>query len=110
MKPRKHKHKETFSILLISNTGQNSKQFHVSHFFLRLLTFFVVILCIAFGWLMYQYWTDIETKFADSGFGRKESAGESETQTELMERLAEQEKLVAQLEEEKDSLSRQNDA
>lgn len=110
MKPRKHKHKESFSILLISNTGQNSKQFHVSHFFLRLLIFFVVILCASFGWLMYLYWSGIEIKIADSGSSRMESTGESETQTELMERLAEQEKIVAQLEEEKDSLSRQNDA
>lgn len=110
MKPRKHKHKESFSILLISNTGQNSRQFHASPFFLRLFTVFVIVLCISSGWLIYQYWTGWENRTAFSAAGRKENTDDSEIQEELLERLSTQEKMVAQLEEEKESLSRQNEA
>lgn len=109
MKPRKHKHKESFSILLISNTGQNSRQFHASPFLLRLIIVFVVILCASSGWFIYQYWAGFDTGIVNSGSSKVESTNQSETQTELMERLAEQEKIVAQLEEERDSLSRQNE-
>lgn len=113
MKPRKHKHKESFSILLISNTGQNSRQFHVSRIFLRLFTVFVVVLCVSFGWLIYQSWFGVESGAAVGIAGGNENVGDgdaSEEQKELLAKLSAQEKMVAQLEEEKESLSRQNAA
>lgn len=110
MKPRKHKHKESFSILLISNTGQNSKQFHASHFFLRLFTVFAVVLCVSFGWLIYQYWTGLGNRGSVGIVSGKENTDDSETQEELLEKLSAQEKMLVQLEEEKESLSRQNEA
>lgn len=110
MKPRKHKHKESFSILLISNTGQNSRQFHVSHFFLRLFTVFAVVLCVSFGWLIYQYWNGLENRGLVGVTSRKENNDDREIQAELLEKISTQEKMVAQLEEEKESLSRQNEA
>lgn len=103
MKPRKHRHKESFSILLISNTGQNSRQFHVTHVAIRLFVTFMLLLCAVFGWLMYQYLSGFE-----SGNG---SAGKSanESQTELLEKLSSQEELIRELEEEKETLSGRND-
>ena len=55
MKQRKHRHKESFSVLLISNTGQNSRQFHVTPSVLRLFVIFMLLLCAGFGFLVYQY-------------------------------------------------------
>lgn len=111
MKPRKHKHKESFSILLISNTGQNSRQFHVSHTFMRLCMIFGIVLCISFGWLIYQCWFVPENRVAVGIASEKQqSTDESEIQEELLEKLSAQEKMVAQLEEEKENLNRQNEA
>lgn len=103
MKSRKHRHKESFSILLVSNTGQNTKHFHVTGLFFRLITVFAVCICAAFGWLAYQYLSesDITSSYVD--------ARESTRETELMGQIAEQNKLVQQLEEENDALSRRNE-
>lgn len=112
MKPRKHRHKESFSILLISNTGKNSRQFHATHGFLKLLTVFVLLVCVTFGWLMYQYVNGFADGIMSSGVSRNAggSKDESDDQKELLAKIAEQERMVQQLEEEKESLNRQNDA
>lgn len=103
MKSRKHRHKESFSILLVSNTGQNTKHFHVTGLFFRLCTVFVLCICAAFGWLTYQYLSasDITSSYVDAREGTRE--------TELIGQIAEQSKLVQQLEEENDALTRRND-
>ncbi|MCH5262711.1 MAG: M23 family metallopeptidase [Lachnospiraceae bacterium] len=103
MKSRKHRHKESFSILLVSNTGQNTRHFHVTGLFFRLSTVFVVCICAAFGWLAYQYLSasDITSSYVDAREGTRE--------TELIGQIAEQSKLVQQLEEENDALARRND-
>ena len=103
MKSRKHRHKESFSILLVSNTGQNTRHFHVTRLFFRLSTVFVVCICASFGWLAYQYLSanEITSNYVDAREGTRE--------TELMGQIAEQEKLVQQLEEENDALTRRND-
>ncbi|MDE5598643.1 MAG: M23 family metallopeptidase [Lachnospiraceae bacterium] len=57
MKRKGHNHKESFSILLISNTGQQSKQFHISRFATRLLIVLLVLICVAIGgavWIFCQ--------------------------------------------------------
>lgn len=102
MKSRRHKHKESFSVLLISNTGQNSRHFHMSGSFLRVFTVFVLVVCAAFGWLMYNYLS------ADEISGSYVNASEETVDTELLNQIAAQEKLIQQLEEEKDALDRQN--
>lgn len=104
MKPRKHKHKESFSILLISNTGQNTKHFHVSRVFLRLFTVLILCVCAAVGWVIYDYMT-----LNDITGGYVNASEDSTGDTELLEQVAAQEKLIQQLEEERDALNRQND-
>lgn len=57
MKRKGHNHKESFSILLISNTGQQSRQFHISRFATRLLIVLLVLICVAIGgavWIFCQ--------------------------------------------------------
>ena len=53
MKYQRHKRKETFSILLISNTDRHSRQFQISLVSIRLVLFLLLFLCIAAGWLIY---------------------------------------------------------
>lgn len=102
MKPRKHKRKESFSVLLISNTGHNSRQYHVSKSCLRLFTVFVFLVCITFGWFTYQYLTD------QSNISIAAAGNENENQTELLDQIASQQELIQQLEEEKENLNNQN--
>lgn len=89
MKEQRHKRKETYSLLLISNTGGSSRQFHISLFFFRLLFFLIFLVCGAAGWFAYQYLT---------GSGKTEA---------LQEKVLAQELLVKQLEGEKEELSKE---
>ena len=109
MSSRKHKRKESFSVLLISNTGQNTRHVHITRTFLRVFTVFVLCVCGAFGWLMYQYLSFYEITGDFVNAGEVAKASEATGETELLDRIAEQEKLVRQLEEEMDALSRRND-
>lgn len=106
MKPRKHRHKESFSVLLISNTGQNSRHFHISRSVLRLLTVFMLLVCTVFGWLMYQYLSG----HMDGSVSVSRNANENATasESELLEQIAAQEEMVRQLEEEIETLNKQN--
>ena len=103
MKQRRHRHKESFSVLLISNTGQNARRFHVTGSVFRLLTVLVLCICAAFGWFTYQYLFSEE--IASGHVNASEGIGE----TELLDQIAEQEKQIQQLAEENDALSRRND-
>lgn len=87
---QKHKHKKSFSVLVISNTGQSNKQFHLSHFSIRLLVFLLLLICATLGW--YTYW------FVAAD--RNEAA--------LHEQIASQAQLIQQLEAEKESLNNEN--
>ena len=102
MKSRRHRHKESFSVLLISNTGQNTRRFHVSRSFLRVFTVFVLFVCAAFGWLMYAYLSDNEITSSYV------NASEDTTHTDLLDQIAAQEQQIQQLEEEKNALDRRN--
>ena len=87
---QKHKHKKSFSVLLISNTGQSNKQFHLSLFSIRLLVFLLLLICATLGW--YTYWF--------LATNRNEAA--------LHEQIASQAQLIQQLEAEKESLNNEN--
>lgn len=90
MKNNGHKHKESFSVLFISNTGKTGRNFHISQLAFRLLISLFVIICLAavvMGWLLYRFYP------IDGG------------QQELRSQLSTQEELVAQLEAEKESLN-----
>ena len=102
-KQRKHRRKESFSVLLISNTGQNAKQFHITKSFARLFGVFVLCACVAFGWLVYQY------LFADEIVSSHVNASEGSREMELLDQIVEQEELMKRLEEENETLSRRND-
>lgn len=90
MKQRKHKHKESFSILLISNTGQSNRQFHLPSHFFRLFLIFLLIICVAIGWLAYQYSTSFQYEAS------------------LHEQITLLEQMKTQLEEEKEIQSAEN--
>lgn len=50
-----HKHKESFSVLLVSNTGQNSRQFHMPIAVFKLFACIMVLICAALAWFAWQY-------------------------------------------------------
>lgn len=106
MKPRKHKRKESFSILFVSNTGQNSRQFHVTRGFIRLVTVFLLLVFAVFGWFMYQYVSDFQKAGGFKGGGMSKSTDAS--QEELLAQIADKEEQLRKLEEEKEVLSDQN--
>ena len=104
MKPRKHKRKESFSVLFISNTGHSSRQYHITKSCLRLITVFVCLVCITFGLFTYHYLTRQE----NVSIASKEN--KEEDQTELMMQLTSQQEVIQQLEAEKEDLANQNNA
>lgn len=90
MKRKGHKHKESFSVLLISNTGRSGRKFHISQTAARLLICLFVVICAAvavMGWMVYSIYP------ARGG------------QKKLREQLDVQEQLVSQLQEENESLN-----
>lgn len=103
MKQNKHRRKESFSVLLVSNTGQNTRHFRVTKSFVRLFGVFVLCVLAAFGWFTYQY------LFANEIVSSHVNASESSGETELLDQIVEQEKLMQQLVEENETLSRRND-
>lgn len=104
MKPRKHKRKESFSVLLISNTGHNSRQYHVSKSCLKLLIIFVLLICITFGWFTYLYLTGQNNAIM------AESGNETGNQPDLLDQISAQQEVIQQLEEEKADLTNQNNS
>lgn len=86
MNHQRHKRKESFSILFLSNTGESKKQFYVSRLFLRLSFIILILVCLAAGWMIYKFAT------AQSRQGK------------LQEQIASQEQQVKQLETEKQNL------
>lgn len=87
MKNERHKRKESFSVLLISNMGRSSKQFHISLFALRLIFFILLFICVAAGWLTYEF------------------VANHRVQSTLRQQIATQEDTVRQLTEEKEALN-----
>lgn len=85
MKDQRHKRKESFSVLLISNIDRSSRQFQISMFTIRMVIFLLVLLLAILGWLGYQYAT---------GYHREEA---------LRQQMHSQEEKTAQLEQEKET-------
>ena len=87
MKRKRRKHKESFSILLVSNTGGRSRQYHFSIIAFRLIIIFLLLLCAVAGGL--SFW-------ASRVIGGQEN---------LRKQLASQEQVIAQLEKENELLA-----
>lgn len=90
MSNQRHKRRESFSILLISNTDRSSRQFNVSLPAIRFLLVILLLLCTITGLLIYKVTTN-EKKFS-----------------ELRTQLQAQEELAAQLTAEKETLASEN--
>ncbi|MCM1386237.1 MAG: M23 family metallopeptidase [Bacillus sp. (in: Bacteria)] len=90
MKRKGHNHKESFSILLISNTGQRNRQFRITRFASRLLIVLLLIVCVAVGGAIWI-------------FAQNPLAGME--QNKLRAQVDEQTQLMQQLEAEKETLS-----
>ncbi len=100
MKRKGHKHKESFSILLISNTGRCNRKFYITRYALRFIIVLLLLICAALGvsgWLIYNI-------AANSG-GNADIQAQLDEQTQLVEQL-EAEKQV--LSEEKMTLEAEN--
>lgn len=87
MNNQRHKRKESLSVLLISNTGRDNRQFNIPLPLLRILPVLLILFLAVIGWLIYEF--SISQK----------------VQTSLQEQLAAQEGAVQQLTEEKEQLN-----
>ncbi len=85
MKEQRHKRKESFSILLISNTGQSNRHFRISLFGLRMLVLIPVLIGIVIAGLAYQL-------FMNYG-----------NETALRGQIVSQSQMIQQLEDEKEA-------
>lgn len=88
MKDQRHKRKEIYSVLMVSNTNGKSRQFQVSAFTLRLCAVLLALLCIAIGWLIYR------ASMTDGAL------------QVLRQEIASQKEQIAQLETDKDALTK----
>ena len=92
MKQQKHKRKESFSLLLVSNTGKDTRHFFLSLKTLRLIIVLMLLICVTFAWSIYRSGTHYKSE------------------SELRRRLTTSEQQVKQLESEKETLIAQNAA
>ena len=92
MKQQKHKRKESFSLLLVSNNGKDTRHFFLSLKMLRLVIVLMLLVCVTFAWTIYRSGTHYKSE------------------SELRQRLTASEQQVKQLESEKEDLSAQNAA
>ncbi|MCM1252752.1 MAG: peptidoglycan DD-metalloendopeptidase family protein [Clostridium sp.] len=93
MKRKGHNHKESFSILLISNTGQRNRQFRITRFASRLLIVLLLIVCVAVGGAI---WVLAQNPLA--GMEQNKLRAQVDEQTQLMQQLeAEKENLSNEL-------------
>lgn len=90
MNGQKHKRRESFSVLLISHTGQNNKQFRISSGALQLFIIVPVLIAVALAGLAYTVW---------AGYGNEKI---------LRGQINAQAQKIKQLEEEKEALSNEN--
>lgn len=90
MKQQKHKRKESFSLLLISNTGKDTKHYFLSLRTLRLVIVLMLLICITFAWNIYRSGTHYKSV------------------SMLRQKLTASEQRVGELESENEALSAQN--
>lgn len=95
---QRHKHKESFSVLLIPNTGGRSRQFHVSRTAFRLCVSALVIVLLAaagaVGWSVYRL--DGQERVRREAVQQREKVEVLETQMQALEQ--EKETLMAEIE------------
>lgn len=92
MKQQKHRRKESFSLLLVSNTGKDTRHFFLSLRTLRLVIALMLLVCATFAWTIYR------------------SGAHYRNESELRRKLTASEQQVKELESEKETLSAQNAA
>ncbi len=90
MNGQKHKRKESFSILLISHTGQDNKHFCISSGSLRLFVIIPVLIVVILVGLIYTVWASYGNEVILRG------------------QINAQAQQIKQLEEEKEALSNEN--
>lgn len=91
MKRKGHDHKESFSVLLLSNTGQKNRQFRISRLASRILAVMAAVILAAVGCL--------------GGLIYRTVFGDGSQAADLRLQLGEQAQLVQNLETEKEKLS-----
>lgn len=89
MKNRRHKRKESYSVLFVSNIDRRSRHFRIARSTLHLLFVLVFTILAAAGWLSYQALTQVQH--------------ESGLQQQLREQQLAEERLVSEWEDEKDN-------
>lgn len=92
MNQQRHKRKESFSLLLVSNTGKDTRQFYLSLKTLRMIIVLMLLICVTLAWNIYR------------------SGVHYRSESELRQRLMSSEQQVRQLESEKEDLYAQNAA
>jgi len=92
MKQQRHKRKESFSLLLVSNIGNDTRQFFLSLRTLRLIIVLMLVICLTFAWTIYR------------------SGAHYKSESSLRQQLASNEQQIKQLEGEKETLYAQNTA
>lgn len=89
MKNRRHKRKESYSILFVSNIDRRNRHFRIARSTLRLLLVLVLLIFAVAGWSIYQ--------------GVSEIRQENSLQETLREQQLAREQLVSEWEEEKNN-------
>ncbi|MDE5697004.1 MAG: M23 family metallopeptidase [Lachnospiraceae bacterium] len=92
MNQKKHKRKESFSLILVSNTGKDTRQFYLSLKILRMIIVLMLLICITLAWSIYRSGTHYRSE------------------SELRQKLTSSEQQVKQLESEKETLNAKNAA
>lgn len=82
MRKKKHKRKESFSILMISNTGGRSKGYHVSKFALRLAAVLLILVCVVAAGL--SCWA-LRIIMGQGSLLQKQAASQEQLTTQLKE-------------------------
>lgn len=92
MNQQRHRRKESFSLLLVSNTGKDTRRFYLSLKILRMIIVLMLLICLTFVWNIYR-----------SGIHYK-------SESELRRKLTASEQQVKQLESDKEALNARNAA
>lgn len=92
MNQQRHRRRESFSLLLVSNTGKDTRQFYLSLRTLRLVIILMLLVCATFAWSIYR------------------SGAHYRSESELRQKLASSEQQVRQMESEREDLVARNTA
>ncbi|MEZ3464078.1 MAG: M23 family metallopeptidase [Lachnospiraceae bacterium] len=92
MNQQKHKRKESYSLLLVSNTGKDTRQFYLSLKTLRMIIVLMLLVCATFAWNIFRSGTHYRIE------------------SDLRQKLTSSEQQVRQLESEKETLNARNAA